>query len=197
MNNRHDEPYNPLSMSEIGESIVRALIERPCVPLPEMEDVLGAGIYALYYRGDFAHYEPIAEPDCVTPIYVGSAEPPGAQVENAPAGPELRNRLREHRNSIADAENLDVDDFRCRYLVVDDIWITLGNRVLTQRFQPVWNSVATGFAQHNPGASRYGGLRSDWDEIHPGRPWRDEMNENRTAEAVLAEVRVHLARHAG
>ena len=33
------------------------------------------------------------------------------------------------------AENLDVDDFECRYLIVDDIWIPLGETLLIGRFK--------------------------------------------------------------
>jgi hypothetical protein len=60
----------------LGESVVRALLEQPCVPLPPPEFV-GTGIYALYYAGEFAAYAPISSADCGTPIYVGKAEPPG------------------------------------------------------------------------------------------------------------------------
>jgi hypothetical protein len=43
-----------------------------------------------------------------------------------PTGEYLYKRLKEHRNSIEAAENLNIDDFYCRFLVVDDIWIPLG-----------------------------------------------------------------------
>ena len=87
------------------------------------------------------------------------------------SGPVLFNRLREHADSIREAENLDLVDFRVRYLVVDDIWIPLGEAIMIEKFTPVWNRVIDGFGNHDPGKGRYLQQRSPWDVLHPGRPW--------------------------
>jgi hypothetical protein len=50
----------------------------------------------------------------------------------------LFRRLNEHAQSIAQAENLELSDFSCRYLVVDDIWIPLGESLLIEKFAPIW-----------------------------------------------------------
>ena len=44
-------------------------------------------------------------------------------------GSVLFKRLMEHARSIDQAENLNLEDFYCRFLVVDDIWIPLGESV--------------------------------------------------------------------
>ncbi|MEJ7653975.1 MAG: Eco29kI family restriction endonuclease [Chloroflexia bacterium] len=89
---------------------------------------------------------------------------------DAPTGAVLHNRLRQHASSIQQVQNLDLTDFTCRYLVVDDIWIPLGERLLIERYHPVWNLVIDGFGNHPPGAGRRNQRRSSWDVLHPGRP---------------------------
>ena len=195
------QPYNPLGRIPLGESVVRALLERPCEPLPPGERFRGAGIYALYYTGDFAPYEPISSEDCEVPIYVGKAVPPGSRSgvggTETRTGRQLYNRLNKHSASIDEATNLDLADFRFRHLVVEDIWIPLGESLLIRRFQPLWNSVVQGFGLNDPGSRRYGGDRSDWDQIHPGRSWRDRMVEHRSTDEILDDVRARLAEAAG
>lgn len=48
--------------------------------------------------------------------------------------------------------------------------VPLAKELLIQQYQPVWNMVVQGFGLHPPGAARVL-PRSDWDELHPGRPW--------------------------
>lgn len=157
----------------LAGSIEREVLSRPCVPLPP-PPFEGAGSYAIYYSGDFPAYAPISSPECERPIYVGKAVPPGGRRGGfliAPPGRVLSRRLHEHAESIQQAENLDLRDFQCRYLVVEDIWIPLGEALLISHFQPVWNRVVDGFGKHPSGAGRRAGRRSSWDELHPGRPW--------------------------
>jgi len=76
------DAYNPLDMRSIAESVVRELLNQPCGPFPPLTRFRGAGIYALYYFGDFPPYRRIAErntTECEVPIYVGRAEPQGAR----------------------------------------------------------------------------------------------------------------------
>ncbi len=139
-------PYNPLDKTRLGESVAKALLSQTVGNLPP-ESFKGAGIYALYYIGDFAAYRKIAEKNrsnrWAAPIYVGKAVPPGARkggygLGESP-GDVLYRRLREHADSIKQTKNLSLDDFRCRYLVVDDIWIPLGESLLISMFSPLWN----------------------------------------------------------
>jgi len=101
----------------------------------------------------------------------------------------LYNRLREHSESIEQAENLELADFYFRALVVDDIWIPLGEQLLIQSFSPLWNRVLDGFGNHDPGAGRRRQQRSPWDVLHPGRAWARRLRANRRTEAeILAEI---------
>ena len=110
-------------------------------------------------------------------------------------GEVLFRRLREHAESIEQAENLDPRDFRCRYLVVDDIWIPLGEALLIAMFFPLWSHQIEGFGIHDPGRGRYNQQRSPWDTIHPGRPWAARLQPNtRTVEEILRTAEAFLLR---
>lgn len=153
---------------------------------------MGAGIYALYYVGEFPAYAPIAERNrdgrFSAPIYVGKAIPAGARRGGGlgvTTGPVLFRRLNEHAQSIDQATNLVRSDFFCRYLVVDDIWIPLGESLLIERFAPIWNSTLDGFGNHDPGSGRYGGQKPPWDVIHPGRAWAEKLQPNKRSESEI------------
>ncbi|HVB56320.1 MAG TPA: Eco29kI family restriction endonuclease [Candidatus Acidoferrales bacterium] len=153
------------------------MLKRPVTPLPPREKFDGAGVYAIYYVGAFEAYKPIAEKnhgaDTARPIYVGKAVPPGARKGGfglrADPGKALLKRLREHAKSIQEVKNLDIEDFSCKYLVCEDIWIPLGESLLIERFQPPWNVLIEGFGIHTPGKGRKKQVRSKWDTLHPGR----------------------------
>lgn len=84
-------------------------------------------------------------------------------------------RLTEHAGSIEQAANLEKAHFKCRFLVVDDIWVPLAESLLIQMFSPLWNTRIDGFGNHEPGKGRYNQQRSPWDELHPGRPWAAKL----------------------
>lgn len=178
-----DTPFNPLDKRNLGESVAAALLQRDVGPLPPGKRFVGAGIYAIYYTGGSKLYRPVAERNrgdkFEQPIYVGKAVPPGARkggfgLGTAP-GNALYSRLREHAKSIEVTENLRPQDFSCRYLVSDDIWIPLGEALLIERFQPLWNVLIEGFGNHPTGRRRETQYRSPWDTLHPGRPWASRL----------------------
>jgi hypothetical protein len=221
-----EQPYNPLDKIHLGESVVRALLECPAVALPPAASFVGAGLYALYYAGNFPAYQSIAEQNrenaWARPIYVGKAVPAGSRKGGyglgASPGDVLYRRLCEHASSnkqprsklrgikrkkhclgakqalgnrtlqgIQQATNLALSDFRCRYLVVDDIWIPLGESLLISKFLPLWNHHLDGFGNHDPGSGRYNQRRSPWDEVHPGRPWAARLRANTRSPAEMLE----------
>lgn len=193
-------PFNPLDKKHLGESVGQALLQQPTIAMAELEPFNGAGIYAIYYTGDFPAYEAISQRNqnerFLAPIYVGKAVPPGARkggdIEADP-GSVLFRRLREHAKSLGDVENLDIKDFSCRYLVVDDIWIPLGESLMITRLNPIWNKLVDGFGNHDPGSGRHKGLRPRWDVLHPGRPWAERLAERpETAGQIAEEVREYL-----
>lgn len=182
----HDvEPFNPLDKANLAKSIGNALSETKALPLSELEKFEGSGVYSLYYLGDFYAYEPLAKVNVVTPIapiYVGKAVTKGARkggfINEDPGGTALFNRLSDHAKSISQACNLKVDDFLIKYLVVDDLWIPLGESLLISDHSPVWNVVVEGFGNHDPGKGRHAGARPPWDMLHPGRPWAERLAPN-------------------
>lgn len=95
--------------------------------LRNLQAFSGAGIYALYYTGDFHCYRPISEINrktVIAPIYVGKAEASGKRkggfLSDSAAGMALFKRLSDHAKSISQTSNLSIDDFLCRYLIVDE-----------------------------------------------------------------------------
>lgn len=172
------KPFNPLDKSNLGESVADAAMNSPVQHLPP-EPFIGAGVYMLYYVGDNPLYKRLAERNkggkFLNPIYVGKAVPAGARkggfALEVDHGTALLKRLTEHSESISAANNLELQDFYCRFLVVDDIWISLAESLLIEKFAPVWNRVLDGFGNHNPGKGRRSGKMPFWDCVHPGRDW--------------------------
>ncbi|WP_337170889.1 Eco29kI family restriction endonuclease [Gemmatimonas aurantiaca] len=194
-------PFNPLDKKNLGTSVAEALLAQPIGPLPPTSAFIGAGVYALYYTGEFPHYEAISalnkRKPSSWPIYVGKAVPAGARKGGYglgdDAGPVTFRRLVEHATSIQSTKNLSVSDFQCRFLVVDDIWIPLAESLLIEMFSPLWNKKIDGFGNHDPGRGRHGQKRSPWDELHPGRPWA-EMLQPAHVQKVKETTQEYLAR---
>lgn len=193
-------PFNPLDKRHLGESVGQALLSRPATAMADLETFKGAGVYAIYYTGPFPAYSAIAMHNrggrFSAPIYVGKAVPKGSRkggdVE-APHGTALFDRIKQHARSIEAVGNLDIADFHCRYLVVDDIWIPLGESLLIAKFNPLWNILADGFGNHDPGKGRHLGLRPRWDVLHPGRDWAEKCQPRaESQEQIIAEIRDYL-----
>lgn len=184
--------FNPLAKRNLGKSVVEALLGSPEIPLKDVASFAGAGIYAIYYRGDFLEYRPLStinKIEGVIPIYVGKAIPKGGRkgnsIDSSLDSTALAKRLIEHKSSIEEVESLRIEDFSYRSLVVDDIWISLGETLVIQKFQPLWNQVIDGFGNHDPGSGRYGGMRPLWDELHPGRAWAARCQAPKMATAEI------------
>ncbi len=181
-------PYNPLDKMNLGKSVAQALLAQAVVALAETAELRGAGVYAIYYIGPFPAYEPVAKPnrsdEFWRPIYVGKAIPKGGRkggiTADASKGTALRDRLRQHAASIEQAHNLELQDFYYRCLVVDDIWIPLGENMLIETFKPVWNIVIDGFGNKDPGNRRATQYRSSWDVLHPGRAFAEKLADGET-----------------
>ena len=186
------QAYDPLDYDNLAKSVVQALLDTPKVSLPPHESFQGAGVYAVYYHGDFDHYSPIVTADPCPPIYVGMAAPAGSREggRQPSSGEELYQRLRQHARSIEHTKNLRLAHFGCRYLVVVPVWITLAERFLVEYYKPVWNVVIDGFGNHDPGAGRHAMKKPRWDILHPGRPWATKL----TAEESLSQVLERLER---
>lgn len=150
--------YDPLTVEELGRNTARALMSYPAVPLPP-NGVRGTGGYTIHYEGSFPIYADIGN----DPIYVGQARDVSA-------------RLSQHFQSIQQAENLEIGDFTCRWLILAPIWIGLTETILIEEYRPIWNAIR-GFGNHAPGRGRLGQQRSQWDTLHPGRYWAEPLQD--------------------
>ena len=189
-----DDAYNPLDKLNLARSIEGELLKRQPTSLTVLEEITGAGVYALYYNGNFPAYVPLKD----RPIYVGKAIPKGGRkgglTKDSSKGKALADRLRQHAASIDEADNLDLADFRLRYLVVDDIWIPLGENMLIENFKPVWNQVIDGFGNKDPGRRRATQYKSPWDVLHPGRHFARKLADSTvTAESLKKRIADHFA----
>jgi hypothetical protein len=191
------KPFNPLSKAQLARSLTEAFLHSAVHPLPPRSSFSGAGVYAVYYFGRLSIYRGLidrnANSDPPAPIYVGKAIPSGGRkggmdFEDTP-GHSLNNRLIEHAESVRQTFKIDPGDFKCRYLVVDDVWIPLAESMLIRRFQPLWNVLIEGFGNHDPGGGRYNQKKSPWDVIHPGRTWAEKLKPcARTKEEVESSI---------
>jgi hypothetical protein len=206
-------PYNPLAKQSLGVSVREALLQQPVQAMPKLlvksnkryvNRFLGAGIYAIYYTGDFVAYKQVAEQNreekFAAPIYVGKAVPEGARkggvLDTTKDTDALFDRLKIHAQTIEQVTNLELNDFHFRYLVVDDIWIPLGETYMIEKFQPVWNKKVDGFGNKTPGKRRKTQFKSLWDTVHPGRSYVANLElpvNPKTAEQILKEIEEYLA----
>lgn len=191
------DPYNPLDLESLGQSLIKELERRPAQPLEQLTTFAGSGIYALFYVGSAEPYAKLGAfnrtHDCALPIYVGRAKEPGSRQGLNPFEPVkqplLWSRVRQHRSSIEQVENLDASDFRVSALVCMPIWIPLAEAVAIRKYRPLWNSFLQGFGIHAPGRGRKAQERSQWDELHPGRPFAADLRPNQQARVLLAQTK--------
>lgn len=173
--------------SPLFEGIVNDAIKfftsTPTLDLPPTTTFNGVGVYSIYYFGGFDLYEPIAarnKKKCDLPIYVGKAVPEGWRTARVrvPDSPVLYRRLNEHARSIQQTKNLQVKEFKCRFMILNEPESDLVVPVeaeLIRRFKPLWNSAIDGFGNHDPGSGRYNQSKSEWDVLHPGRSWAEKL----------------------
>lgn len=180
-------------------SVADALLGKRPRALASLEGFSGAGVYVIYYIGAFPAYEVVAqrnrEEKFEAPIYVGQAVPAGGRKGKAStiATRALHKRLAEHADSIRSVNNLYIEDFFCRFIIVDEIWISLAESLLIAKFAPVWNTIIDGFGNHDPGRGRYLGMRPRWDVLHPGRAWASRCaDRSETADQIVSDVEEHL-----
>jgi hypothetical protein len=128
------------------------------------------------------------------PIYVGKAVPVGWRAARSKETntPVLYRRLNEHARSIQQAINLQVDDFLCRFMILDgtesDLIVPV-EAELIRRYVPPWNSVVDGFGNHDPGSGRYNQAKSEWDVLHPGRSWAERLTgESPRLEEIIRKI---------
>ena len=201
---RQEHIYRNDAFAELVKDGVRFFNGTPVLALPPPERFAGTGVYAIYYTGKsklYAKYSELNRLSYSFPIYVGKAVPKGwrqartSHVEDDQSC-ELHHRLREHSNSIGHSSNLKLDDFMCRFVIFEgdgSDMISTVEAALIKLTRPLWNVTVDGFGNHDPGKGRYEQARSDWDVIHPGRPWADKCKGIAAKQPkITAAIEAHL-----
>lgn len=182
---REEHVYVNNEFSELLKDAVRFFHGTPVLSIPLEESFKGAGVYAIYCiskKGLYKTYgEKINRLSYDVPIYVGKAVPSGwrqNRITEETAGTALYSRLRQHAESIKYGKGLSLNDFVCRFAILEgetaNMIAALEAAVIAEH-TPLWNSVIDGFGNHDPGKKRVSGKRPQWDCLHPGRPWAMRM----------------------
>jgi len=190
--------FDPTAPKVVGRLVAETLLLQPRRSLSDMADArfYGAGVYAIYYRGDFDAYKPLSGKE--HPLYVGKADPAELHASGPrEQGERLSTRLRDHARSIRGTTNLKIEDFDCRYLVVRSAWVETAEDNLIEHFKPVWNKemrVCYGFGKHGDDPETRGNKRSPWDTLHPGREWAARKGNAPSAKSV-EEIKMNIQNH--
>lgn len=194
--NRSEHVYKNDAFAELVKDAVRFFNGTPVHTLPPPESFLGTGVYAIYYTGKSPVYDKYAELNRLSysyPIYVGKAVPKGwrqARVSDnqLSQSKELFSRLREHSRSIGIVQGLELEDFKCRFVIFEDAssdMISTIEAALIKLNMPLWNTAVDGFGNHDPGSGRYEQAKSDWDVVHLGRTWAEKCNGTHVEENII------------
>lgn len=197
---RSEHVYRNDAFLELLKDAIRFFNGTPVHSLPLSQNFKGAGVYALYYTGHQPLYKEFSTINRLAynqPIYVGKAVPKGwrqsrISEHETRAGSELFRRISEHSGNIIKANNLDLKDFSCRFIIFETTgadMISTVEAALIKLHKPLWNTVVDGFGNHTPGAGRFAQAKSDWDVIHPGREWAEKCT-GKHSESTSIEVRI-------
>jgi hypothetical protein len=132
---------------------------------------------------------------------VGKADPVEPAAKDAISqGIKLYGRLNEHAKNIRKATStLDINDFECRFLIVQSGFQTAAEGYLISFFKPIWNSemnICYGIGKHGDSAGTRANKRSPWDTMHPGRKWAVETTEDqKSPELIRQQIVEHFTKH--
>jgi hypothetical protein len=174
---------------DLESDLIQFYRDQPSFSLDELGQHAGelsryVGVYFLYYTGNAELYKALAAANTkslVKPIYVGKAVAVGARsgnLEQATQG--LFHRLNIHKNSITEAEGLDVADFQVKVIAMEGAAaVQWAEQTFIRRLQPAWNVAISGFGIKVPGAGRNEQKVSVWDTLHPGRTLAKDLTNQR------------------
>lgn len=182
--------FDPADPTTAGRIVALTLVAQEKHPLAAVPNFYGAGVYAIYYRGGFEPYQALSGTD--HPIYVGKADPDVLAGKDAVSqGVKLSKRLKDHAARIRKARStISIEDFDCRFLIVQTGFQTSAEDYLIKLFKPIWNKetkVCYGLGKNGDDAETRSNKRSPWDTLHPGRAWADASNEDQRPYAVIVE----------
>jgi hypothetical protein len=188
--------FDPGDPRTAGRIVALSMIAQPRHALASLPSFYGAGVYALYYNGPYDAYSRLSRTE--QPIYVGKADPKISGAKDAISqGVSLYGRLNEHRRNIMRATStLAIEDFECRFLIVQSGYQSAAENYLINFFKPIWNSetkICFGLGKHGDSADTRANKRSPWDTLHPGRTWAAPLLEDqKPAVQICEEIDEHL-----
>lgn len=161
------------ALRKLERSVQQALEAADAIPLAQDPGAGGGGVYALYYKGAHSLYGAISSTKLSVPLYVGSVASRRREsgLLHSSRRSELRLALEYDRQTIGQCDDLELADFRVRFLELEGDRGKGIESLMIEDYRPVWNTALPGFRFHNPGRGRPKQRRSPWDEVHPGRPW--------------------------
>ncbi len=119
--------FRSSKFQSVVEEAIKFFETTPICQVPPESRFMGCGVYALYYVGDYELYAELARRNKTAftqSIYVGKAVPQGwrtARTVGTFGATDLYRRLREHARSIEQGENLNLGDFRCRFVILRNV----------------------------------------------------------------------------
>lgn len=197
--------FNSATFRGVVADAISFFSATPAHQLPPVQPFTGGGVYGLYYTGPFQPYgklSAINKNGQAIPIYVGKAVPKGWRTSRNHTAADLDHplfrRLKEHARSIEHAAStLNPADFQFRFMVLNG---DMGDLVvpveaeLIRVLKPLWNVAVDGFGNHDPGSGRYQQSCSEWDVLHPGRPWASRLTGSQpTQSKIIAKIHQALA----
>ena len=111
--------------------------------LTSSNDCLGkcspfTGVYLIYYVGETSLYGDLVSSSQKQPIFVGRSQR------------NILKRLKDHHSKVASAEDLEVEDFAVRYMIVDiESYVHSIEGVLIEYYTPLWNDPRLQFSFGN------------------------------------------------
>jgi hypothetical protein len=170
----------------VVQSAVTFFEGTPVLGYPITTSFNGTGVYGIYYKGNYPLYKKFLEDNALEfkrPIYIGKAVPFGWRAARSNLSNNetvsLSGRLRQHERSIQSCQDLDIKDFKYRFVILNDEETDLIGTLestLIRKYRPLWNSVIDGFGNHDPGKGRYNQAISEWDVLHCGRSWAKKLS---------------------
>jgi len=190
------ELFHPINLEirrNIGPRIVNALLKSPERPLAiamgTLEGVKARGMFTLYPRGDFPDfpayrgYVNASLRGCRVPIFVGTASGP------------LYRRLERWYNILDEVDNLTPEQFTCRYLLLDKLYLPEGKEEVRRQFMPLWNVYLKGHGNNDLGITHGAQERSRFDTVHPGRSGTRGRSRKETPRQIELKITEHMHSH--
>ena len=191
--------FDPTDPSTAGRIVALTLVAQDRHPLSAVPSFYGAGVYAIYYKGEYEPYKFLSGSE--HPIYVGKADPDiSAAKDVVSQGPKVSLRLQEHAKNIRKAAStLNINDFECRFLIVQTGFQKSAEDYLIKLFKPIWNSetkICFGLGKHGDSSTTRANKRSPWDTLHPGREWAASIEEDqRPHDLILDQIANHFVKN--